>query len=55
MCNTKRRHLACTILLLPEELMSGWRPKNYKLDELPNISFDEPREPIPLGTIFKMV
>ena len=50
--NEKRRALMLCILLMLDELMSGWRPKTSKCGGLPNISF-EPRKPVPLGTQLK--
>jgi hypothetical protein len=50
--NEKRRELFCTVLLILDESMSGWRPKTTKTGNLPSLTY-EPRKPVSLGTQFK--
>ena len=50
--NACRVNLLVTFLLILDESMSGWRPKNSKSGGLPNISF-EPRKPVTLGTMLR--
>jgi hypothetical protein len=50
--NACRVKLLVAFLLILDESMSGWRPKNSKSGGLPNISF-EPRKPVPLGTMLR--
>jgi hypothetical protein len=48
--NECRVKLLVAFLLILDESMSGWKPKNNKSGGLPNISF-EPRKTVPLGTV----
>ena len=50
--NGKRTDLIKSTYLVLDESMSAWRPTTTKTGGLPNITY-EPREPKPLGTMFK--
>jgi len=50
--NDKQKELLSVVLLILDELMSGWRPKTSQLGGLLNITF-EPRKPVDLGTMFR--
>jgi hypothetical protein len=50
--NECRVKLLVVFLLILDESMSGWKPKNSESGGLPNISF-EPRKPVPLGTMLQ--
>lgn len=50
--NATRVKVCISWLLMLDEAMSGWRPKNSKRGGLPNITY-EPRKPVPLGTMYR--
>jgi hypothetical protein len=50
--NLARTKACVSWLLMLDEAMSGWKPKNSKTGGMPNLTF-EPRKPVDLGTMFR--